>query len=75
MSITHQDIVDRIEALGRERSEAYERESQRIERERTSLQELCGSLGHAYGEPRGTFRVLNTRECVVCGARIAAAQG
>jgi hypothetical protein len=66
MTLTHQDIIDRREALGHERSEAYQREQARIAAERKSLQELCGGLGHFYARsahPFGTERC-----CVFCEA-------
>ena len=65
--ITHQDIIDRLEALGTEDSAAYKAEKARQEKERSSLQELCGGLGHLFAKDKSGFRVLeNTRYCVYC---------
>ena len=67
--ITHQDIIDRLEALGTEYGAAYKIEQARQEKERASLQELCGGLGHFYAKDKsdlGFFR--NTRSCVYCNA-------
>ena len=67
--ITHQDIIDRLEALGNEYSAAYKAEKARQEKERDSLKELCGGLGHFYAKDRSTFGILrNARSCVYCNA-------
>lgn len=65
-TITHQDIVDRLEALDKEQTEAYRREVERIDRERESLRELCGSLGHIFARPRG-FLYVGERPHRCCG--------
>lgn len=72
-SITHQDIVDRLEALATEQSEAYLKESARIDKERESLREACGGIGHVYRNGDLHTLVLarfskNLRQCVFCGA-------
>jgi hypothetical protein len=59
---TKQEIVDRMRALGREHSAAYERERARIEAERKSLRELCAAGGHVFG-----FSRWGGRACVFCG--------
>lgn len=63
--MTHQDIIDRREALGRERSKAYATEQARIAKELASLQELCGGLGHFFARSGEFFDP--TRRCVFCG--------
>jgi hypothetical protein len=67
MTITHQDISDRMDALGREHSAAYKLEVARIDKERASLQELCGRLGHFF--KRNPLLPLSYRGrcCVFCG--------
>jgi hypothetical protein len=64
--ITHQDIIDRREALGKEYSAAYQRERARIDAEKASLQELCGGLGHFFAEYQGMHSHLYGRQCVFC---------
>ena len=66
--VTHQDIADRIEALGREHSKAYEIERARINAERSSLQELCGGVGHIWGSSE-LFVLTARRCCRICGAQ------
>lgn len=67
--VTHQDIIDRLEALGTEYSAAYNIERARQEKERTSLLELCGGLGHFYANDKsGLFIHLDARFCVYCNA-------
>ena len=56
--ITHQDIIDRLEALGTEYSAAYKAERARQEKERASLQELCGGLGHFFAKDKSGLGIL-----------------
>jgi hypothetical protein len=70
--ITHQDIADRIRALDQEELAL----NQRSAKERESLAELCGGLGHTFDVPRQTWsfetgpptvrRSGLTHECKVC---------
>jgi len=46
--VNHQDIADRYRSLDDEELAALKAEKARIERERQSLQELCGGMGHIY---------------------------
>jgi hypothetical protein len=63
--MTHQEIIDRLEALGRSHSAAHKAELARIEKERESLQELCGGLGHFFRQ--GDWPVFgDKRRCVIC---------
>lgn len=64
--MTYQDIIDRIEALSREKSAAYRAEEARIKREHASLQELCGGLGHFYCKDRSPYGFTGGRSCVFC---------
>ena len=67
--ITHQNIIDRLDALGTEHSKAYEAEQARQRKERASLQELCGGIGHFYAKADGPMSGLSsTRSCVFCKA-------
>ena len=67
--ITHQNIIDRLEALGTEHSKAYEAEQDRQRKERASLQELCGGVGHFYTKADWPMSSLSgTRSCVFCKA-------
>ena len=67
--ITHQDIIDRLETLGNEYSAAYRAEQARQEKERDSIKELCGGLGHFFAKDRSTFGIRrNARVCVYCNA-------
>ena len=67
--ITHQDIIDRLEALGTEYSAAYKVEKARQEKERASLQELCGGLGHFFAKDKSFPNVLREqRFCVYCNS-------
>lgn len=68
--MNHQDIADRLDALRREESAAYKIEKARIEKERESLRELCGGIGHIFARPEpkgpGWFFLFGTVDCVVC---------
>ena len=65
--ITHQDIIDRLETLGNEYSAAYKAEKARQERERASIEELCGGLGHFFAKDKSGFNILREqRFCVYC---------
>lgn len=64
--MNHQDIADRLAALGREHGEAYQRERARIVKELESLRELCGGVGHIWGVPMVVL-FGSARACVVCG--------
>lgn len=66
--ITHQDIVDRWEALSHERSIAYRLEESRINAERLALQELCGGIGHVFLKV-DSLRMSTHRECAFCKAQ------
>ena len=66
--MTHQDIIDRMEALGLEHSAAYKAERARIAKERESLQELCGGLGHFWRGSPEAFLAPDLRRCVFCDA-------
>lgn len=74
--MNHQDIVNRVEALGKERGAAYAAELARIDKERASLLELCGGLGHVFKYP--DFLVMPAecryRSCVCCGVREPASE-
>ena len=63
---THQEIIDRLEQLGREHGIAYDAEIARQKSERASLQELCGGIGHIYAKNRGLGFLGSTRQCVFC---------
>lgn len=63
--MTHQDIIDRMEALGREYGAAYRAEQARISKEKESLQELCGGIGHFFATPQ-TLHFEQGRQCVFC---------
>jgi len=67
-TITHQEIADRIEALSHEHSAAYQAEQARIRKERGSLQELCGGVGHVLAKDRSVITCFNVRVCAICGA-------
>lgn len=68
-AITHQDILDRAEALGQEYSAAYQAEKARLDKERESLRELCGGIGHVFGRGRALLAwPVARRSCVFCGA-------
>ena len=65
--ITHQDIIDRLEKLGKENSAAYATELARQRKERASLQELCGGIGHFYTKSDWPISALGRdRSCVFC---------
>ena len=65
--ITHQDIIDRLEKLGKEHGAAYAAEQARQRKERASLQELCGGIGHLYAKSDWLNSVLaRGRSCVFC---------
>lgn len=66
-TITHQNILDRVEALGGEYSAAYRLELARINKERQGLQELCGGLGHIWGKSDFAIPVVGP-VCRICGA-------
>lgn len=66
MAITRQDIVDRRDVLKKEESEAYLREKARIKKETDSLQELCGGMGHVFGQV--PYFSGQKRNCVYCFA-------
>ena len=67
--ITHQDIIDRLEALGIEHSAAYKAETAKQEKERASLEELCGGIGHFFAKDRSVFGFMgSSRICVYCNA-------
>lgn len=67
--ITHQEIINRLEVLGKEYSAAYKLEQQRQELERANLQKLCGGIGHVFAKPRNPLDFLSQgRECVFCKA-------
>jgi len=65
--MTHQDVIDRMEGLNREHSKAYEIECARIRKEKESLQELCGGLGHFFKDDAEWPLNLSGRRCVFCG--------
>lgn len=74
MGITHQDIVDRIADLASQQFDAWKAEQARIAKERESLQELCGGLGHIFGEPKPfalnpASDAFGGRRCVFCEKR------
>ena len=68
-TITHQQIADRVVAIDAEQRTA-ERAAAAIaakpyERERASLQELCGGIGHVFVHPQ--FALLGSgRRCAAC---------
>lgn len=66
--MTHQDIIDRLEALYREFSKAFAVEQARIKKERESLQELCGGIGHFFAKERGLVPSVFPRGrcCLFC---------
>ena len=67
--ITHQDIIDRLEALGSEHGAAYKVEKARQEKERASLEELCGGIGHFFAKDKSSLGFLrSSRFCVYCNA-------
>lgn len=71
MAITHQDIVDRREALHREgRAEVEQvqaRVDARVRKELDSLRELCGDIGHVFAQsPFYEFGRKPGRCCVFC---------
>jgi hypothetical protein len=74
--VTHQDIIDRVAMLNRERVDAVERArreayaAQAAERER--MQAACGALGHAFARDGITWLMAGEttpRGCLVCGAQ------
>lgn len=65
--VTKQEIVDRREALNVEQGAAYRKELARIEKERVSLQELCGATGHVYATASLEYFVTS-RLCCFCRA-------
>lgn len=69
--MTRQDIIDRLESLGVEHSVAYKAERARIEKERESLQELCGGLGHFFAKDKAgpLFSCDDSRVCIFCAKR------
>ena len=66
MKLTHQDIIDRLEALGTDHSVAYKAEKVRQEKERANLKELCGELGHFYEKSNWLHLTGDVRHCVFC---------
>ena len=68
--ITHQEIINRLEVLGKEYSAAYKLEQQRQELERANLQKLCGGIGHVFANPTDVYSSLlgKGRKCVFCRA-------
>lgn len=66
--MTHQDIIDRADALNKEHSKAYADERARIQKERESLRGLCGGIGHLFGTPIYGAPTDGGMQCVCCGA-------
>jgi hypothetical protein len=69
--MNHQEIADRLDALITETSEAYKRDLARIAKERESLVEMCGSLGHVYKHSRDLIFAGGKGgklSCCICGA-------
>lgn len=68
--MTHQDIIDRMEALGKEHTAAYKAEVARIDKEKESLQELCGAIseGHFFAKRNSLMWPSGFRYCCFCGA-------
>lgn len=65
MSITQQDISDRIAAIGTERHQLVEAQQARFQAEVRSLQELCGGHGHVFTH---TWSLPSHRRvCAICG--------
>jgi hypothetical protein len=65
--MTHQEIIDRLEAAAREHGVRAAASRAVFEKERSSLQELCGGLGHLFGYASMTSAVLGCRQCLCCG--------
>lgn len=66
MAMTHQEISDRFEALGKEWSVGWGIEQKRIRKEQASLRELCGGIGHIWRPSLMSFHP--GRVCAVCNA-------
>lgn len=64
--MTHQDIVDRLQAVTSEQSAAYLTERARVQKDRESLQELCGGIGHVFRLNVAYFSLVPKRTCVFC---------
>jgi len=65
--MTHQEIIDRREAIARERYRLIMAQQAKFDAESRSLEELCGGIGHIHGD--APFFNGGGRCCVVCGAR------
>lgn len=65
-----QEILDQLEALGRQSSAAYEAEQARIREARKALQTQCGVLGHFFAKDRTAWgRSVfsgDKRRCIFC---------
>ncbi|QRF60218.1 hypothetical protein [Variovorax paradoxus] len=66
--MTHQDVIDALEQLGRKRSAAYREEEARIAVERTRLQAECARIGHFFAKSRWPGDLRAVRICVFCCA-------
>lgn len=71
MTITHESIALRLEALGREQSAAVRSAAAPYEKERESLRELCGGIGHQYRKwisfsVGGTAHAGERTELLIC---------
>ena len=65
--ITHKDIIDRLEKLGKEHGAAYAAERARQRKERAGLQDACGGIGHFYANNDWLISALGSgRSCVFC---------
>lgn len=76
MSITHQDIIDRRAELDQQWLDAFRKARQAadavVTKERESLRELCGGLGHVYAKVESASPLgigSCPRYCVFCNAK------
>lgn len=75
--MTHQEIINALEAIGDEHSAAYKLELARINAERARLQDLCSTagheaVGHVYAKSKDLFVSAyprSKRECIFCQAQ------
>jgi hypothetical protein len=68
IGITHRSIMDRLAELGRAEAAAREVAAAPFKKERDSLQEACGGVGHLWSAP-DAFSFGLKRVCVVCRAK------
>ena len=71
MPITHQQIADRAAELDEQYLDVFNKAQKAAEavvgKERESLRELCGGIGHVFKVSRFSLNPSKTRYCVFCG--------